>query len=146
MKLIVILYIGLGLVLSLAIGVEYNCEGPEMFPTYYGSPFVFKQTSLGSSMTYFYSISGLAMNTLVWSTVLFFVDKGVQKFKKKKAINIGYKIIVCFMIVFATVTIATDFISVGHGFNRSLNYWYLDMNTKANDWGMRCQGELIIFK
>ena len=29
-----------------------------MFPTYYGSPFVFKDKSLGSSMEYYYSISG----------------------------------------------------------------------------------------
>ena len=59
MKYLIIPYIALGLVLSLAIGIEYNCEGHEMFPIYYGCPFVFMKKSLGSSMEYYYSISGL---------------------------------------------------------------------------------------
>ena len=62
----IIPYVALGLILSLTIGIEYNCEGQEMFPTYYGSPFAFKQKSLGSSMEYFYSIAGLILNVFVF--------------------------------------------------------------------------------
>ena len=150
MKYIIISFIALGLVLSLAIGIKYNCEGQEMFPTYYGSPFVFKQKSLGSSMEYFYSISGLIINVLVWSSVLFFIDKAVQMFIKKnsksKLINISYKMIIGLMIAFTSLNIAMDSVMIGRGFRQGLNYWYWDMNKEAKDWGMTCKGELIIFK
>ena len=53
MKFVLIPYIALGFILSLVLGIEYNCDGQEMFPTYYSSPFIFKQTSLGSSMEEF---------------------------------------------------------------------------------------------
>lgn len=42
MKFIILPYIALGFVLSLVIGIEYKCVGTEMFPDFYGSPFVFK--------------------------------------------------------------------------------------------------------
>ena len=55
-KFLIIPYVALGLVFSLVFGIEYDCVGKEMFPTYYGNPFVFKQKSLGSSMEYYFSI------------------------------------------------------------------------------------------
>ena len=149
MKYIAIPYVALGLILSLAIGIEYNCEGQDIFPTYYGSPFVFKQKSLGSSMEYFYSISGLMINILVWSLVLFFIDKLIQvvieKMGKPNYIRILYKSIVVLMIAFTTLNISIDFIMIGRGFDKSLNYWYWDMDKEANYWGITCKGEIILF-
>ncbi|MBS3912870.1 MAG: hypothetical protein KG003_00070 [Bacteroidetes bacterium] len=150
MKYAIIPYIALGLILSLAIGVEYNCEGQEMFPTYYGSPFVFKQKSLGSSMEYFYSISGLIINVMVWSFVLLIIDKAIQtligKLSKPKLIRILYKTTIGLMIAFTTLNIATDSIMLGRGFERRLNYWYWDMEKEAKDWGMTCKGKVVIFE
>jgi hypothetical protein len=150
MKYVLIPYIALGLILSLAIGIEYHCEGQEMFPTYYGSPFVFKQKSLGSSMEYFYSISGLALNILVWSSFLFFIEKVIQniigKLSIQKWLRVSYKIIIVLMIAFTTLNIVVDSIMIGRGFNNGLNYWYWDMEKEAKDWGMNCKGEVIIFR
>ncbi|MCB0649062.1 MAG: hypothetical protein KDC49_20470 [Saprospiraceae bacterium] len=150
MKYAIIPYIALGLILSLAIGIEFNCVGQEMFPTYYGSPFVFKEESPGSSMEYFYSISGLMLNVLVWSTFLFFIDKMIQaiigKLSRPKWIGISYKIIIGLMIVFTTLNIAIDSIMIGRGFDKGLNYWYWDMDKEAKDWGMTCKGEVITFR
>ncbi len=146
MKYIIIPYIALGLVLSLVIGIEYNCNGQEMFPTYYGSPFVFKQKSLGSSMEYFYSISGLILNILTWSVVLYFIDKGIERINKTKIFEIGYKVIVVLLIVFSTLNVAVDSVMIGRGFNKNLNYWYWDMDKEAESWGVTCEGELITFK
>lgn len=146
MKFLIIPYIALGLVLSLTLGIEYNCEGQEMFPTYYGSPFVFKQTSLGSSMEYFYSVSGLILNILTWSIILFFVDKGIKKINKSKGFKVGYKVVIGLLIVFSTLNVAMDSIMIGRGFNKNLNYWYWDMDKEAEDWGMTCEGEFIIFR
>jgi hypothetical protein len=150
MKYVLIPYIALGLILSLAIGIEYHCEGQEMFPTYYGSPFVFKQKSLGSSMEYFYSISGLALNILVWSSFLFFIEKVIQniigKLSIQKWLRVSYKIIIVLMIAFTTLNIVVDSIMIGRGFNNGLNYWYWDIDKEAKDWGMNCKGEVIIFR
>lgn len=150
MRFAIIPYIALGLVLSLAIGIEYNCDGQEMFATFYGSPFVFKQKSLGSSMTYYYSISGLILNVSVWSFVLFMLDKTLQRFTQKstktKLINTLYKTVIGFMIAFTTLNIAVDWIMIGPGFKKELNYWYWDIDKEANDWGVTCKGELITLK
>lgn len=149
MKYIIIPYIALGLILSLVIGIQYNCEGQEMFPTFYGSPFVFKQNSLGSSMEYFYSISGLILNILVWSILLFFLDKIIQtiigKLSRPRWIKISYKIIISLMIVFTTFNVIINSIMLGRGFDNGLNYWYWNMDKEAKDWGMACNGEVIMF-
>lgn len=150
MKYIFISFIALGLVLSLALGIEYKCEGQEMFPIYYGSPFVFKQKSLGSSMEYFYSISGLVLDVLVWGFVLFIIDKVIrsliQKINKPKLINIAYKTIIVFMIVFTTLNIVLDSVIIGHGFKKGPYYWYWNVDKEIKDWGVTCKSEFIIFR
>ena len=50
----------------MVIGFEYGSDYDDLLPTYYASPFIFKQNSLASSMEYFYSISGLALNSIIW--------------------------------------------------------------------------------
>lgn len=144
MKYIIIPYIALGLVLSLAIGIEYSCVGYERFPTYYGSPIVFKQESLASSMEYFYSISGLIINILIWSSALFLIDTLIKKISKPKLVRILYTTTICIMIVFTTLNIAIDWITHGNGFSKDLNYWYWDMDKDAKDWGMTCEGKVVL--
>lgn len=146
MKFLIIPYIALGLVLSLALGIEYNCEGQEMFPTYYASPFVFKQISIGSSMEYFYSISGLILNTLTWSVILFYIDKGIKRINQTKKFNIVYKFVIGLLIVFSTLNVAINSVMIGRGFSENSNYWYWNMDKEAEDWGMTCKRELVTFK
>ena len=101
-------------------------------------------------MEYFYSISGLIINVLVWSLVLFFVDMAIQRLieitSKKTLIKILYKIIIGSMIAFTTLNIAVDSVMVGHGFKKGLNYWYWDIDREAKDWEVTCKGELTILK
>jgi len=150
MKYVIIPYVALGLILSLSIGIKYNCEGQEMFSTYYGSPFVFKQKSLGSSMEYFYNISGLILNVLVWSSFLFIIEKLIKtiigNLNSPKWIRISYKIIIGLMIAFTTLTIVIESITIGRGFDKGSNYWYSNMDKEAKDWGMTCKGEIILFR
>jgi hypothetical protein len=149
-KYFIIPYIAIGCVLSLVIGIEYNFEGQDVFPTYYGSPFIFKQKSLASSMEFFYSISGLVLNTLVWSIFFFLIDKFIkniiEKISNPKLINIIYKIIIGLMIVFATLNIAIDSIMIGQGFEKGLNYWYWNVDEEAKAWGMICKRKNILFE
>ena len=150
MKFIIIPYISLGFVLSLAIGLEYNCIGKEMFPEYYGSPFVFKQKSLGSSMEYFYGISGLVLNIVVWSILISLIRVAtlslIKKNENNKIIKIIYKGFVGVLIAFTTLNIVVDSVMVGQGFKEGLNYWYMDLDKEAKDWGMECEGEWIMFQ
>ena len=149
MKYIIIPYIAFGLVLSLTLGVEYNCVGEEMFPSYYGNPFVFKQKSLGSSMEYFYSISGLVINTIIWSILIFIlryaVHKLIENIGAKKIIKNIYKVIVIVLIGFSTFNILIDSVMLGRGFEEGSNFWYINLDKQAENWGMECDGEWKIF-
>ncbi|MFN5307984.1 MAG: hypothetical protein ACK5C0_00845 [Candidatus Kapaibacterium sp.] len=151
MRFLIIPYISLGLVLSLAIGIEYNCIGHDMSSTYYGSPFVFKQKSLRSSMEYFYSISGLVLNILVWSFFLFLIDNAIRfifrKSNSMKLIRVSYNFLIGFMVAFTTLNIAMDFITIGRVFDKNFNYWYWDnIDKEAEEWGMTCKGEIVSFR
>lgn len=143
-------FIALGIVLSLVFGIEYSCTGEEMFPEYYGSPFVFKKKSLGSSMEYFYSISGLLLNIAIWSVLItlirFAILKLIKRTGENRIVKIIYKGVVLFLIGFTTLNIAIDSVMTGRGFEEGFNYWYMDLDKEAKDWGMKCEGEWIIFK
>lgn len=96
-------------------------------------------------MEYFFNIYGLVLNILTWSVVLYFLDKGIQRINKAKLFHIGYKIIIGFLIVFSTLNVVADISLMGKGFEENRNYWYWDMDKKAADWGMVCDGKLTIW-
>lgn len=149
MKYIIIPFIALGLMLSLTIGIEYNCAGLDKFPTYYGSPFIFKKSSLASSMQYHFSISGLFLNVLVWCAFLFLLNKVIRIIIRRigdaKWIRTLYTFIISILIVFSLFNIAIAYVTLGSGFDSALNYWYWNIDKEAQDWGMTCNGKMIIF-
>lgn len=101
-------------------------------------------------MEYFYSISGLILNIAVWSILIILIRMVILKLIKKtgenKIINKIYKVVIVFLIGFTTLNIAIDSVMVGRGFRKGLNYWNMDLDKEAKDWGMKCEGEWIIFK
>jgi hypothetical protein len=149
MKYIIIPYIALGFVLSSAIGINYHCTGSETFPEFYGSPFVFKRQSLGSSMTYFYSVSGVLLNVGVWSILILLIRKPIhsllERIQNKKLGRNLFKGLIVVLIVFTTVNILFDYLMLGRGFEPGSNYWYMNLDKEANDWGMTCEGEWTLF-
>jgi hypothetical protein len=144
-KYLTIPFIALGIVLSLVFGIEYNCQGEEMFPIYYGSPFVFKEKSLGSSMEYFYSISGILLNVAIWSVIIALLRLAILKIldlkSKSRILTKIYKGTVIVLVVFSALNIGISYIGIGQGFKKGLNYWYMDLDKEAKDWGMECEGE-----
>lgn len=148
MRFFLIPYIALGFVLSLTMGIEYNCEGQEMLPTFYGSPFVHKQESLASSMEYYYSISGLILNILTWSITLFLFDVFIQliikKSNRKNLLTLPYKVLIILLSVCSTFYIATDWMMTGRGFDEGRNYWYWNIDKDAKTWGVTCKGEWVL--
>jgi hypothetical protein len=147
MKYVLIPYIAFGFALSLLIGIEYNCEGKEMFPDYYGSPFVFKKKSLGSSMEYFYSISGLLLNLITWTVILSLINRMItrliSRLGKQMVARIFYAIIICVLFFFTSVKITVDRVMLGRGFDPQRNYWYWNMNKEAKEWGVDCKGKVV---
>jgi len=146
MKFVIIPYIALGLVLSVVVGIEYNFKGEEMMPTYWGSPFVYKQESLGSSLERYYSISGLILNVIVWSVAIFFIDKGIKRINLTKNLKIIYKASIVLLMVFTSLNILWDCSLIGTGFKKTLNYWYWDIDKEAKEWGGKYVGELTTLK
>lgn len=147
MKYFIICFIALGFILSSVITIEYNCVGTEMFPIYYGSPFIYKQDSLASSLESFYSISGIALNLIVWSTLLYFIHFFIQKLVTK----INSKIVLYFynsvIILFLCISALTVYMSVelkGIGFNKNSNYWYFNFEHDSKAWEQQCEGKLEI--
>ena len=149
MKYVITLYIAFGFVLSSVVGVEYSCEGQEMFPEYTGSPFVFRQKSLGSSMTYYYSVSGLVVNVAVWTAILLLIRLAIlqmiQGTKNYRSFNRICKGIFGVLIVFTTLNVAITYIMLGRGFDENSNYWYFDLDNDAKDWGVECKGKWGMF-
>ena len=52
-----------------------------------------------------------------------------------------YQGVVGALILFTTMNIAMDSVMMGRGFKKGLNYWYMDLDKEAKDWGMECEGE-----
>jgi hypothetical protein len=149
MKYVVIPFIALGLSLSMVYGVEYDCEGSEPFSTYYGSPFVFKKSSLGSSMEYFYSIFGLFLNVVVWSAVLFLLRFGIKIALELARFNLYlkmvYQVVVLALLVFTFLNLFMFSLELGDGFAPDMNYWYWNFDQEVRDYGMQCNGTWQFF-
>ncbi len=150
MKYLIAFYIGLGLVLSSLITIEYNCIGDEQFPKFWGSPFVFSKSSLASSMELYYGFVPLFINTLIWSLVLltlkFIYQKVIFKINHYKTIKILNKVGLVLLILFSTLTIKVSFETAGRYFEKGFNYWTINMDEDAKIWKMECEGEIKIFK
>lgn len=142
MKFILIPYIALGFVLSGVLEIEYNFVGEERMPRYWGSPFVYKQESLASSLERYYSIFGLVLNVFVWSVFLFFVDKGIRMVNQLKQFKVVYKIMIALFMCFTTIIVLPHFSLMGNGFEENQNYWYWDIDKVAKDWGGKYEGEI----
>ncbi|ARN71174.1 hypothetical protein BST91_05675 [Nonlabens tegetincola] len=149
-KYIIIVFIATGIVLSLIFGIEYSCQGKEVFPTYFGSPFIFKKTSLGSSMEFFYSVSGLIVNIIIWSILITWINRLalrlIQKSRLKFIFYSIYKTVVVLLLLFSILNIIIDSSLMGNGFQKGLNYWYIDLDKEAEDWEMNCDGKWISLK
>lgn len=145
MKYLIIPIIALGFTLCSLFGVEYKCEGLEMFPSFYGSPFIYMRENLGSSMEYFYSISGLVLNTIVWSIPLFaihYLIKNItERAANKKLAQVFYYSVVDTLVLFSFLNLYMAYITLGYGFNKNSTYWYWNMDQETADWGMKCNGK-----
>ena len=149
MKLFVLLFIYLGFSLSMIFGIQYSCSGPEMLPEYFASPFVFKRTSLGSSMEFFYSIIGVFANWFCWTIALFLIQFLYVKLLSSFQYSIIFKrinrILLVIAITFSILSIAFSMLELRRGFDVHSSYWHFDIEQEAKDWGGVCKSKMILF-
>lgn len=143
-KYFTLTFIGLGIGLSLLFGVEYTCKGSnEMFPDYYGNPFIFKQESLGSSLEYYFSLTGIILNTVFWTIILIILRLLILKIIKisnnNKFIIYSYRLITFLLILFTILNIYISYLEMGMSFNQI--ELYLDMNKEVQEYRLICEGE-----
>ena len=128
----------------LLIGFEYNCTGQEMFPRYFASPFVFKSTSLATSLAYDYYFFGLLGNLMIWGGLIFVFDFLIMKVLNRISIEslyVIYKIVIGSFLTLSSISIFLE-ISVS---SQSIS-WNANLMEEAKAWGMICKGEIVILK
>lgn len=148
LKFLFIPTIALGLTLTGFFGITYNCPGDGPDEVYFGSPFIFKEKSLASSMEYFYCISGLLLNWIIWSGILIIFRFGIIKLSDrvffKKQFLIFYKIIAVVFFVFSTFIIFIEYQFNKINFNEA--YWSIDpKEKKEHEFRGKCKGEWGFF-
>lgn len=122
--------------------ITYKCQGEEMFPIFYGSPFVHKATSLGSSMAYVFYLTGMVSNLVIWGASLLLLHYLIEKFiwptfnKTKQYLGYLFKAIAVIYFVFALLVLSSG----DHMLETSVN-----LDKEAAEWGMRCEGHFGVF-
>lgn len=146
LRVLIAIVLSLG-VLSLPfliIGIQYNCTGQDVFPKFFASPFIFKSTSLATSLAYDHYILGLIGNCLIWGgsfiALDYFLAKALRKIDKG-FLKIIYNGLIGILLIFSVLSIYLE-ISVC---SQSIS-WKANLNKEAKDWGMTCKGEIVVME
>jgi hypothetical protein len=135
----IFLITSLGFSLSMIVGIQYSCSGPEMLPDYFASPFVFKRTSLGSSMEFFYSVFGVVANWFCWTLtlylILFLYSKLMKSYENSIVLKWISRSIRIISLTFSLLSVSISTLEMGRGFDSHSNNWHFDIEQEAKDWG-----------
>jgi hypothetical protein len=118
--------------------IIYDCTGHEAFPVYFGSPFIFKSSSLATSLAYDYYLTGFVADWIVWCLILVIINFAFDFIKrtKQRFVLIFYKLIVGLLLIYSVLSIISVF-SIG---DNKLNF-SIDLKKEAKTWGMDCKGK-----
>ena len=109
-----------------------------MFPTYYGCPFIYKATNLGTSLAWDFFFWPTIANTIIWAAffllIRFFIYKTILK-NENKIIKYSYVAVKFIMTVLFLYWIALSLTYEGHSLETSV-----DFDSEAKTWGMTCEG------
>lgn len=122
--------------------IVYNCTGTEMFPTFFGSPFIYKSSSLASSLEYDFYFVGIVANIILWSLIVFLLRLALLKIVSRldnKWLKRTYQILKYSLTVLC-IAWTTLSIYVYYG---SFSF-QADMDAQSKIWGMTCSGKLYI--
>lgn len=114
----------------------YHCEGEEVFPVYYASPFIYKSTSLATSMAHDYYLSGFLADVFLWSIVFLFLRQMVVRwFSGSTTVAIKWmrRIFELTLLIFSLFVFWLEATTAGQ--TMSL---FADLSDTAKAWGMTC--------
>jgi hypothetical protein len=101
-------------------------------------------------MTYYYSISGLLANSVLWITALYFIRWLALKTLGKLANNFTLKLIgilgLIVLVALSSLVISFSYITTDSRFEPEFNYWYIDLGSEEERWEKDCTPELLIMK
>jgi hypothetical protein len=144
-NIITLLLISFGFSVSMVFSVEYLCEGNVLFPKHYGSPFIFKKTSLDSAFIYYYSLSGMLYNLIFWGVIFLGSALFLRKLRKRilyyGIINVIYKSFVFLFIVISISQIVAFRKSLSQSFDVTTNYWNWEFEEQVSRNELRCFDE-----
>lgn len=119
----------------------YTCEGSEVFPEYIGSPFIYKSTSLATSMAFDYYLIGFFANLIIWSglilTIRWILMKIIRKEYPRTMLTV-YRGIKYLLIGFSILVFIFEMKISGQTFTRTA-----DLETHAANWGMQCSPAFV---
>ncbi len=118
--------------------LQYNCTGGEVFPVYTASPFIYRSASLATSMAHDYYLAGLMADVLLWSLVILFVRRLIQKYSKSnlKAAKYFYNFTKYTLLALSVIIILMELNTEGQTIRSHIN-----LNKEAANWGMVCSPE-----
>lgn len=117
----------------------YHCEGTEVFPVYYASPFIYMSSSLATSMAYDYYIAGFIGNIICWSFILLGIRYLANKWFPLKPAGVVkwlQRIVEVVLILFTVLVFWLEFTTSGHTVS-----FFADLTSTARAWGMTCSPE-----
>lgn len=116
----------------------YHCEGTEVFPVYYASPFIYMSSSLATSMAYDYYIAGFIGNIVCWSFILLGIRYLADKWFPLKPAGVKWlqRIVEVVLILFTVFVFWLEFTTSGHTISL-----FADLASTARAWGMTCSPE-----
>ncbi len=122
--------------------IVYACTGPEMFPTYYGCPFIFKATNLGTSLAWDFFFWPTLINLILWVVFFLLIRLIIHKTMLKngnKIITYSYVSVKFILTLFFLFSIAISLTYEGHSLKTNV-----DFDNEAKAWGMTCEGHLSL--
>lgn len=122
-------------------GYKYVCYGDEVFPVYYASPFIYKSSSLATSMAYNYYLAGGVADLLIWLMIVLFVRAIIHRLIHALAMQSVLKIYTAMKMLLIAACLFVFYLeatTAGHTLQ-----WSANLEEEASAWGMSCSPEFI---
>lgn len=140
-KYIILAFLTLGLLCGpiTLFTIKYECTGGQGMPIYYGSPFIYKSTSLATSLAYNYYLKGFLANWIIWFFALLLLQntlKATSSESDKKVVVLAYNFLIFVAVIVTMLNLTAAFFTFG---DTGIEY-LIDLEKVENDWGVVCQG------
>jgi hypothetical protein len=122
--------------------IKTLCEGAEVFPRFYSAPFIYKSSSLVTSLAFDYYWIGFLLNQVILSSLIFLalmlILKKMKNSERRRARTV-FKVVLTMVSVF----LITAALQTSSG-SAVLNW--MDLQNEAAIWGVSCESQMFLFE